>query len=352
MTSVGDKKSFSERVKKEVNGIYQPTMRRFIQTIALYEADRCLQERYQVLRPFQRKIALYDVCTDLIGTLKFIPESLTVSIMFRTASGGVLLTPELAWRRMKQVDKDIEKSIIPNLMPLLNENKSHKDVCSYWIQQQYEKHPAGQEGVKYPDGWEHSHLHTFMIYKMYYKGNALSSNIPIAVDPNPYRVVPNRKPEVYPPEIEVRDPSKGHSFASKGMLDLDDKEENDEEEEGISYGEDASNEELEQIVSNDRGEKSSHSMASLHNEVNKAAQKRRLVLQEVREHLNLLKTFEDVISSAELNERKKELFKCLPPPPPPPPPPSIAKKRDFLTGDNSPVSVENKKKKVENIAKV
>ena len=52
---------FTQRVKNEIKSTYHPTMRRFIQTIALYEADRCLQDRYQALRPFQRKIALYDV---------------------------------------------------------------------------------------------------------------------------------------------------------------------------------------------------------------------------------------------------------------------------------------------------
>ena len=85
---------FTQRVKNEINSTYHPTMRRFIQTIALYEADRCLQDRYQALRPFQRKIALYDVCVDLIETLQFIPDSRRSAIMYRTAR-GLLLTPEL-----------------------------------------------------------------------------------------------------------------------------------------------------------------------------------------------------------------------------------------------------------------
>lgn len=44
---------------------------------------------------------------------------------------------------------------------------------------------------------------------------------------------------------------------------------------------------------------------------------RRKVLSEVREHLDLLKEFEGVISDEELAERKRQLFLALPPAPPP-----------------------------------
>ena len=44
---------------------------------------------------------------------------------------------------------------------------------------------------------------------------------------------------------------------------------------------------------------------------------RRSTLKEVREHLDLLKEFEGVISQDELIKRKRELFLALPPAPPP-----------------------------------
>jgi len=47
---------------------------------------------------------------------------------------------------------------------------------------------------------------------------------------------------------------------------------------------------------------------------------RRKVLQEVREHLDLLKEFEGVITDEELAKRKRDLFAALPPAPPVPPP--------------------------------
>ena len=44
---------------------------------------------------------------------------------------------------------------------------------------------------------------------------------------------------------------------------------------------------------------------------------RRQILKEVREHLELLKEFEGVISQEDLNSRKRDLFMALPPAPPP-----------------------------------
>lgn len=44
---------------------------------------------------------------------------------------------------------------------------------------------------------------------------------------------------------------------------------------------------------------------------------RRLALKEVREHLDILKEFEGMISAEEMAKRKRDLFMALPPAPPP-----------------------------------
>jgi hypothetical protein len=46
---------------------------------------------------------------------------------------------------------------------------------------------------------------------------------------------------------------------------------------------------------------------------------RRLVLKEVREHLELLKEFEGIIPAQDIVKRKRELFLAMPPAPPPAP---------------------------------
>ena len=50
---------------------------------------------------------------------------------------------------------------------------------------------------------------------------------------------------------------------------------------------------------------------------NKPIEDRRHLLREVREHLDLLKEFEGVISEDDIARRKRELFMALPPAPPP-----------------------------------
>jgi len=47
----------------------------------------------------------------------------------------------------------------------------------------------------------------------------------------------------------------------------------------------------------------------------KAAEERRALLKEVKDHLELLKDLESVIPASELQKRKKELFLSLPPAP-------------------------------------
>ena len=57
--------------------------------------------------------------------------------MFRTASGKLPLSPELAWRRMKVTEKEIMKAIIEKLEPLLEKGISHEEVCQEFIKEQY-----------------------------------------------------------------------------------------------------------------------------------------------------------------------------------------------------------------------
>ena len=46
-------------------------------------------------------------------------------------------------------------------------------------------------------------------------------------------------------------------------------------------------------------------------------EERRAVLHEVREHLDILKEFQDLVPEEELNKRKRELYLALPDAPPP-----------------------------------
>lgn len=48
--------TFVSRVYLAVGRRYIASMRRSVQGIVLYEADRCLSDKYDALKPFQRKV--------------------------------------------------------------------------------------------------------------------------------------------------------------------------------------------------------------------------------------------------------------------------------------------------------
>jgi len=52
-------------------------------------------------------------------------------------------------------------------------------------------------------------------------------------------------------------------------------------------------------------------------EAKASIEERRAVLHEVREHLDILKEFQELVSEEELNKRKRELYLALPDAPPP-----------------------------------
>lgn len=285
--------SFPERLAEAIGGRYSAAMRRSVQTVVLYEANRCLKDRYSALRPFQRKIALYDTAVDLINTVEVIPPYLRNEIMYRTASGKLPLSADLAWRRMKLIDREIHKIIIPKIKPFLSSGKDHKDICSEFIQDQYEI-VSGVKGKKHPAVWEYSHLNIFLAYKMYYEKGQLNPHLPPARDPDPNRVVPNKKPP-------------GGEYPPGATTGLKEEDENSEEKKLKSNGKDIST-----GKENLDGKLSKHKSEVSPPRPKTEAEERRALLQEVREHLELLKEFEGVIPASEMSKRKKELFMSLP----------------------------------------
>lgn len=264
-------------------------MRRSVQTVVLYEANRCLKERYSLLRPFQRKVALYDTSRDIIETLDFIPIYQRMQIMFRTSKAKVPLTPELTWRKMKVIDRELTRKVIPKVKPFLEETKTHEEICNSFIQSEYEDHATTVKGTQSPANWEHTHICIFLVYRMYYLGENVNPNVPKAHDPNPNRVVPMMKPPLdsYPEErVEFRKSlPEFRSSSHKRHLEPNNTVEN---------------------------KKLARPQMPL-----SPSGKRKLVLKEVRKHLELLKEFEGVISMKMLHHRKKELFSALPPVPSP-----------------------------------
>lgn len=147
----------------------------------------------------------------------------------------------------------------------------------------FQENISGTKGKPHPPNWEHAHNNVIMCYRMYYNGGKLDPNFPPPIPPKEI-VVPAEKPKggSQPFFIAMNKAGDNNGMAGNGHHATV----NDSEMDANAMGEEQHPEE------------------------------RRLVLKEVREHLELLKEFEGVISEEELNKRKRDLFMALPPAPP------------------------------------
>lgn len=272
--------SFQIRVKNAVKGSYQSSMRRSIQSLALYEADRCLTDRYPSLRPFQRKHALLTTTVDLLKTLDFLNEYHRQEVMFRTNASKEALAPDLAWRRMKLISREVNQTILPKAKELIendeNSGKSHDEICAMLLQTMYEE--STENSKPHPPTWEWNHNNVFTVYRVYFRGLALDTNIFPAIPPRVV-AVPAKKPANA--QQAPRQPEEGGGYAST-----------------INFS---------NMTLSPKGRTSGEL----------SVEERRAMLKEVKDHVELLKDFEGIIPAEELAKRKRALYAALPPVPPP-----------------------------------
>lgn len=277
--------TFPIRVKQAVRGTYHSCMRRSLQSIALYEADRCLTARYPDMRPFQRKYALLATAVDLLKTVDFLNDYHRQEIMFRTNASKENLAPELAWRRMKLISREINQTIMPKARELVkkdeNSEKSHAEICSMLLQVMYDEttEHKSSKNQEYPPLWEYNHNNVFTVYRMYYRG--------VVVDPNIFPAIPPRVVEV-PTRKQGNDQQATNNVAKGG-------------------GDAPSIPLAKMTISPGKGR----------NNVEMPDGERRAMLKEVKDHTELLKEFEGVIPDEELANRKRALYAALPPVPSP-----------------------------------
>jgi hypothetical protein len=127
---------FQEKLKQAMGARgYENCMRRSVQTVILYEANRCIMDKLPSLRPFQRKLAFFDQATALVEEMGLMPHHQT-EIMWRTGTSKVAMLPETAWKRMKLIEKEMEK-LAEKTKHLVAEDKDHDQVCKDYIQSQY-----------------------------------------------------------------------------------------------------------------------------------------------------------------------------------------------------------------------
>lgn len=127
-------------------------MRRSVQSVILYEARRCISNQLPSLRPFQRRIAFWDQAVALIKQSDLLPHH-REEIMWRTGTSKALMEPETAWKRMKIIEKELEKLINEKVKPCYREGMAHDQLCKEFIQRVFENQ-TGQAGKQCPENWE------------------------------------------------------------------------------------------------------------------------------------------------------------------------------------------------------
>ena len=282
---------------------FEISLRRPIQTIILYEANRCVGPLIPSLRPFQRKIAYWDMANALVQSLSFLMPHQKVEVMWRTGTSKESMNPETAWKRRKLLNKEMEK--IATDVRVLMPGRSHDEACELYIQQQFEA--VTNNNKQHPRNWEHAHNNVVLCYRLYYMNGHPDPTFPSPLPPKDI-LVAHEKPKATLPVVPSLPPFatgralQQHQHLHQQLQQQQQQQHHDEEVDA----------ELEKIVSEG---------------VN--AEDRRRTLDEVKEHLTLLKEFEGVISPDDLAKRKRELFAALPPAPPPAPPLAKKRKRGF-----------------------
>lgn len=364
--------TFHERLHEaiaEYGGEYDPVMRRSFQTVLMFEANRCLKDKLPALRPFQRKLAVFDQAKYLLEEIS--GESSLVGlktrakqeeIMWRTATSKESLNPETMWSRATRLTKDVEKvaeqvrQFIKHKLADSNDKtiksaSTHEETYRLFVENTYDKaHPNITPGSeKYPTQFEYTHSHLFLAYKMYYRKGKLDPNFPRPRERE--IVVPKEKPAGGLESYGLVAPTSGSASATANIIKTATTSTNrtshhrsskhvTESPLIVAAGQKASaaGVPLENGVGSRRPNDSSGESLTLHHE---KELRRRKLLREVKDHMELLTQFEGVIDSDTIKKRKRELFLSLPPPPPPDKEENGEKKEAAISGEKQGSSSES-----------
>jgi hypothetical protein len=271
--------TFGERLSSVLgtNAGYDPSLRRSIQNAALFEAKRIIDhmeaqraadDSLEHLRAFQRKYVFWELAKQVLDTTHLQPEE-RAQVLWRKMTTKEPLGPETAWKRVRTIEKELE-SLADAIRPLLQAGgRSEEQAIDEYIAQAFEA--SNKASHRAPTRmWGYTHNHCLLCYVMYFKNARMDPDLP---------------PATAPRDVDIPRERPGHrASAAAAATDQD----------VVA--------DLEAIVSQD---------------VKASVEERRAILKEVREHLEILKEFQELVPEEELNKRKRELFLALPDAPPP-----------------------------------
>jgi hypothetical protein len=136
--------NFGERLSNVIGPRgYDTSLRRSIQSVALFEARRILAQMEaqrtadnQVkLRAFQRKHVHWELAKAVLETTDLTPTE-QLQVMWRTGTSKEPLGSETAWKRYKMIDKEI-KTLCDKIAPLQAAGRTHEEAIDEFIRQAF-----------------------------------------------------------------------------------------------------------------------------------------------------------------------------------------------------------------------
>lgn len=289
---------------------YDPCMRRSLQTIVLYEAKRGMETRLKQLRPYQRKAAFMEQCYYLLDQLDFLFPDQRQEILWRTMTSRVPIDGDCAWARLKNINKEL-KNLQTKVKSVLSPTRSHQESVDLMVQEMYEEKVGSARSEKKAPSWkwEHGHNHCVMAFRLYYNGDTLDDSFPAAVV-NPNMSVSSdqagdrrARHRAAVSTVHAQRAAAAVAAAATGTTTTTTSDHHAHILPKAAAG-----------VPHDESDELD--VAEILGDA-KPGDDRRVLLQEVRQHLDILKEFEGVISTDEIAKRKRELFLALPPAPSP-----------------------------------
>ncbi|KAL3942620.1 MAG: hypothetical protein SGBAC_003221 [Bacillariaceae sp.] len=204
--------------------------------------------------------------------------------MWRTGTSRALMDPETAWKRMKIMEKELDKLINEKVKPCYREGITHDELCKEFIQKVFEGQ-TGQSGKQCPDNWEHAHNNVILTFRIYYDGLQLDPTLP-APSPVVEINVPHEKPAPINGAAVMRDPGTVRYTAASARAPP-----------ARSAPVPAPPAAAPPVYA--------ASLEENHEE-------RLQVLREIKEYMQVLEQFDGVIHEDFLMKRKRELFEALP----------------------------------------
>jgi hypothetical protein len=286
--------TWQERLKVAIGPRgYSNCMRRSVQSVVLYEAKRCMEPKAATLRPFQRKSAHVDQMIALLESCTFLSPYHKEEIMYRTGSSKEPVDPEVAWKRARSVDTAMA-NLAKLVTPLITAGKTHNETVDMLVQSFYESSsPPPAKGRPFPMHWEHAHNHNVLAFRIYYRYDQLDPTFPPPVSPREI-AIPVTRDRTVPSAYLLKKEARATTVVTTGNKDSDDTSVH-----GVA------------MLLEDNTPAPVMANNTVVSEHQKMADRRK-ILQEVREHLELLKEFEGVVPDEELANRKRELFLALP----------------------------------------